>query len=558
MPEPIYPPGTIRYLTNIGKDGKIYRLKQKYYQVRLEVPWKTPEHYWAYQTDYYYNLVTGLYGSSDYLSEKIFTYPGIIDYFPDKSIDIEKTGFYNFVKKPKLSGNFYKFSDGYYQIIDYNPYPRSNVSTNTFFEQDYQSEPPDDPPPDGTPYRYVNEWSKAGGFKWVVGWANYHSKENTDLDTTPPGALDHDWTLDEVKSKQEDIQFWSDNYLLPPIFGLTNCVYFPSNLGDTKSEDFSSARNPIIKSYPLSNGTIYNNDYDLDFIMTSEFINIKGKKNDIITFNSYFPDFGLNECRFPVIQDFMSFIGDEGETKPPNPFPDACDGIDLKLPKQYKINQIVSLRFIEPEAAENLNLIKEQKFNKYNMIGIITAITTPYKPDLRGSITVKLLKDYGLNEKTYFNARVCIIGNQSNNFIQNKTFCIQRYYKKDLGIGPRLGGSLIPTKSNQTSGEYKDSGKNYMYISLLKDEEKINKPYENISYFGEFATNHDVFGSLEKEIKLEFSYDFSKTDLPGKFVDGIESTELPYSKKFIINYQSYLIKNLDEHSYEYYLSLIHI
>jgi hypothetical protein len=194
------------------------------------------------------------------------------------------------------------------------------------------------------------------------------------------------------------------------------------------------------------------------------------------------------------------------------------------------------------------------------MSGIITSLSLADKPELgakeiKSLIVIKLLKDYGLNKDTYFNARVVIDTTQSNNFIQNKTYCINRYYKKNLGIGPRLGGSLMQCNSNKVEGPPIESNKTFMFISVLKDEEKLNKPYENVNYSGLFANHQDVYGTIQDLVT--FNHEFSKSDLPGQFKDLGEfgGYRLPYSKKYIEGYYSYLIKNLDEHDYEYYQKL---
>jgi hypothetical protein len=293
--------------------------------------------------------------------------------------------------------------------------------------------------------------------------------------------------------------------------------------------------------------------------MTEEFINIKGNKNDTFVFNTFLPQFGINSCRFPIIQDYMSFQGDFGEITPIDPFPNACEGIDLKLPDQYKVNQIVGLRFIEPEAAGNFDLIKEQKFNKYIMSGIITNINIPETTETKGQITIKLLQDYGLNKDSYFNARVVIMTNQSNNFIQNKSYSIQRYYKKDLGIGPRLGGSFIQTLSNKTTGTYNDATERdntYLFTSVLKDEERLNKPYKNIKFKGDISNHVDFYGT-QQEVK-SINHEFTELDFGGQFTklgDWGYFYNSPLSKKFIPEFRTYLIKNLDEHSYDYYQEL---
>jgi len=551
-------PGDIKYIEK-KINGKTIFEKQKYYKVQLDSgPFD------ANKPSY----IASVYGikdvtARDYYDEVKKLSFNVLSILPDTNIDLSNINKIN---------SYVKINSKYaeYKFIDY----KTNIDTirdETYYDIFYLIGEVLDTMLEGQQYNFIYEKSATTGVFEIEGWASYNKKEK-DESAIPPSALDKDWTIDEVIDKQQDLQYWADNNLLPPIFGPTNCVYFPSNLGNTKPDDLgvNEGRNPIIKKYPVLEGYLElprNNTYkyyEMKYPITDKFIQIKGKKDDVFSFNCIFPNINDKSCRFSVIQDDQIVFGDyingagvltPGSITAKDPFPNACDDKNMEKVDIYKVNQFVELRFIEQTEAENPTLFKEQKFNKYIMQGLITSVNINYNQYGKSQISVKLIQDYGLNEENYYNAKIVITGTSHSNFVQNETFSIQRYYKKDLGIGPRLGGSIMQTDCNNSSGNYLSSNNLFIYTSVLKDLESLNKPYLNISYSGDFGVHVDVFNLTQETLNL--SYDFSDADLSGQFkkVGNIINGVSEQLSKQYLPYNSYLIKNLDEHDYEYYQQL---
>jgi len=545
-------PGDIQYIEYIDNEGKKRRKKQKFYQVLIN--------YGSYR-DTNPNIVTyvkGVVGEfEEFYTQSNKADPEFLSILPDKNIDLRGIlNIYNYVNL--ITNVYYEYAFQNFEVL-IDTLSESHSVDNAFIIAEIK-----DNLDDGQFYEFPFYFVYTAGVYKIEGWANFSKQKQEDIEFAP-AALDSDYLLQDVDEKQIDLQYWADNNLLPPIFGFTNCVYFPSNLGDTKSDDIDTEKNPIIKSYPvqglINNSTNYE-FYKLDYPVTDTFAKIEGKKDDIITFNCLIPGINDKTCRFDLesdgqeyIKDYIDAIGDKRSTiiQAPDPLPGSCDGKDLSRVLLYKLNQIVELRFIEKIAAEDIELIKEQKFNQYKMIGKIVSLNLANDNITKSQISVQLIVDYKLKESEYFNAKTILIGTRTNNFVQNQTYCIQRYYKKDLGIGPRLGGSIIRTGSNLTNGEFNPNG-NYIYTGVLKDDERLNIPY-NILFNADFAVNQDVFNLTETITNI--NHQFSKSDLPGQFTSISENLGLasPLRKQFIDKYRCYLIKNLDEHSYEYYQNL---
>ena len=435
---------------------------------------------------------------------------------------------------------------------------------NWFSEYTYENEDVGDYIDSLNPGTFFQIWTESSrylGYFVMGGWANYQTEENTPQNNTsqPPIALDKDWTLDEAKNKVKEMQDWADTNYLPPIFGLTNCVYFASNLGDTKPDDLGSIQNPIIKGYPATGSTIQYTDktvetlnmYGMNYPMSSDFQLIKGKKDDVIAITSLFPYFNNIYDRFEIESDNTAAESNDDFEDNRQTFRKQS-----KKVKEYFLNQVVYLRFIPPDKAADETLQGNAKFNDYIVSAIITSVSLP-KTDTgleKGSITVKILTDLNLSVKDYFNARVVLLGNEDcNNYVQNETYSIKRYYKKDLGIGPRLGGSIMFTGSNSEEGEYdfRQLNGSYYFSSVLKDEERLNKPYKDVtveSRFNNITINHtftkDDFTGVFNETGLDFNPD----------AGIIYPIEIP-EKQYINLYPNYLIKNIDKRDYESYQNL---
>jgi hypothetical protein len=568
VPHPLYLeaiPGTIRYVTAGAGDKKI-TIKQKYYAIKIDLG--------VTQTPYVYGgfLQPGRpvksYGVKIFAPDYDFYQRpdnkydiSVITSFPDSYIDLSSILFLNqFIKFIPNKSLDYKFttvpvSDYYYFLNEYLPQDGES-SWSDYIET----------LPDGTQLDLFDYGEYYGGQLYYAGWATYSPVNDKQESTLPPSALDKDWTLQEALEKVKDMQFWADNNLLPPIFGPTNSVYFPSNLGNTKSTDSPTARNPIIKSYP-DNGlfNITNNanaKIDDIYTHTSDFSQITGVKDESYTFICNIPYFYTLD-RFTIKEDtpFDTETNGDQLMQPGNGYPPGYVAPKvIYKPLQYKVNQLVKLRFIESDSYADEGLIQEQKFNNYIFTGIITKVDLPKEneKDAKAILVIKLIKDYGLLKDNYFNAKVYLVDSQRNNFVQNETYCIQRYYKKDLGIGPRLGGSIMLSNTNNFDNPV-DSyyyAPTYKFTTVLKDEEKLNKPYKNISFSGSYLYRSE---SVPFGENYDLTHDFTKSDLPGQFeylFDGPGGLDEKNTKQYITEIysysKSYLIKNLDEHDYEYY------
>lgn len=546
MPAGNYPAGTIRYVNYTGADEKTYTKKQKYYWLKLSI---TNDGTWSgFASIYKETWVTGSARNPPYTYyTKDYSNKFKLDYLPDASIKLTDTSFLAYVKENTFYADYYTFVE-----ID--------KIVNNLYDNSYQNEGIQeaiDELPEGQQFNGNVEVEFAVGEKYVFGWAELTKKSDAELTESPPSALDKDWTLEEVEEKIKDLQLWSDNNLLPPIFGPTNCVYFPSDLGNTEP-DKPGDQNPVIKSYPIRgfisqlSGQNYE-FYGMDYPISNSFQQIKCQKDETFTINCNFPFITTRE-RFDLIQDNYTFESDEG------PAGSAPSNKTYFTPQSFKQNQIVEIRFIEQQDAEDTKLIRQQKFNQYKMQAIITQVNLPTEKSettenifKKYSITFKFLNDLGLTEEQYFNAKVVLTGQPVTNYEQNETYCIKRYYKKDLGVGPRLGGSVMLSNNNATDGEYKFNGL-YTFSTVLKDDERLNKPYENTSLIGNYRLL--VEGSGVTHYVLSRS--FTKDDLGGKFesLSGDYGQLVQYEdKQYLENYPSYLIKNLDEHDYEYYQNL---
>ena len=581
-------PGDIRYIEKTGADGKKILVKQKYYKVIQN--FGSSEYlrsYWFSLTgtvvDYtYYGGDEPIldYRLDDQILNAFFNvidFKKYIEYYPDDKINLYGTSIITELNFNSYKGNIpqiplqskrqliqpcYTFVQGNTNIQGaggagfYTP-------LNRYYDVTGSGTP-------GSPYT-IQGYNSIIGYNITQGWAEQSGKPNqnkTDANPTAPEALDKDWTPEEVIEKQKDLQIWVDNNLLPPIFGPTNSVYFPSNLGDTNSftgED----RNPIITGYPIPAGQLaedkLSEQYDLVYPISKDYLLITGKKDEVYSINCVLPITKKQSCRFEVFQDNVESIQNEsvGDSLPYTEYrstlPDGCELVDKTFKPGFKVNQIVSLRFIEQQDAEDTSLLNEQKFNQYTMIGIITQVNIHESAPnsfIASNITIKLLNDNGLTKDKYFNAKVVVLTQAPSNYIQNKTYCIKRYYKKDLGIGPRLGGSIMIASNNETEGDNTNNGI-YKYTGVLKDEEKLNKPYLNVNFNSIFTLYTDNWS--DSEDKLVFTHSFSQSDLSGKFefISGNKSAGLDtcLSKQFIPKFNSYLIKNLDEHDYEFYVKM---
>jgi len=538
-----YPAGTIRYVNYTGQDGKTYTKKQKYYWLKLSIASDGTYGIYSIYKEYWATGVGGYpYDHYDYIKD--FSNKFKLDYLPDSSIKLQTTGFLNYVKENTFEGD-------YYNLVEIDKQSSSLFDDYGGIDSvnDYIEQIPNDQQYD---FKYRSDF--ALGESFVFGWAELNKK--TDLEQTDaPGALDNDWTLEQAEEKIKDLQLWSDNNLLPPIFGPTNCVYFPSNLGNTKS-DKPQDTNPIIKAHPfrgsirIQSGNTYEY-YGMDYPVSSEFQQIKCQKDETFTINCNFPSVDTGS-RFDVIQDTYELSSSNQNLNPST--------LILKpylTFQSFKVNQIIEIRFIQPDAI-GTGVTKELLFNKYKMKAIITKSDVPTDTiedneawTKKYSITFKFINDLGLNKDEYFNAKVIATGLPVKNYVQNETYCIQRYYNKILGLGPRLGGSVII--ASQSSFDSEPTKENlYTLFTVLKDEEKLNKPYENIS----ISMNYNLYPAFTSLVSnYDLIYKFSKQDLPGKFIQIAGNLSDKEDKQYIDNYRSYLIKNLDEHTYEEYRNL---
>ena len=563
MPHPLMleaNPGDIRYISS-GEGENKKTIKQKYYVVKIDLgelqgPYVSGGVYQsgrpvienrikinAPEYEFYYKPINKFNNS-------------VISILPDRYLDLSNVaGLINFINLLPNKSLVYKFtsypkSDNYNFNVEFLP-------DRPFFSwSDYV-----DGLEDGTIADALNQGIYYYGQLYYADWASYSSVNDKQESTLPPGPLDKDWTLEEAIEKVQDLQFWADNNLLPPIFGPTNCVYFPSDLGDTKPTDTETARNPVIKSYP-DNGLFYLNNQttgtiDELYTHTVDFLNITGGKDETYEFICNIPQH-VTFNRFSLIED--TFEGPPDNAVGYKPYPDYQPQKYKTKQLYYKPNQLVKLRFVTPESYADGNLIQEQKFNQYVFTGIIVSADLPEEKEsigypssvgIKSKLTIRLIQDYGLTKDKYFNAKVYLVDSQRNNFVQNETYSIKRYYKKDLGIGPRLGGSVMTTYTSDFDSEYYGGyyAPLYKFTSVLKDEEKLNKPCENVEYSGIFTKFSETESSF-----FELSHSFSKSDLGTQleFLSNGPAGFSPEIKKQYIEQYSYLIKNLDEHDYEYY------
>jgi len=541
-----YPAGTIRYVNYTGEDGKTYTKKQQYYWLKLSI---SNDKTWNNFTSIYKETwVTGVGGYPHppyYTYIKDFSDKFRVDCSPDSLVKFEETGFLSYIKDNTFEGDYYTFVE-IDKVVD-------NLYNNSYEDEglsDYIDELPN-----GVQFNARESVDFAVGEKYVFGWTELTKKNTINENSDAPGALDKDWTLEEAEEKIKDLQLWADNNLLPPIFGPTNCVYFPSNLGNTKP-DKPNDINPIIKSYPFKGsiaitGNVYEY-YGMDYPVSNIFQQIKCQKDEQFTINCGFP-FIYTKERFDLIQDdylYESTFDDSPGGSPPQ-------NKTYVTFQEFKVNQIVEIRFIQPDAIGK-GLHRELLFNKYKMQAIITNCDVPTETTentkawtKKYSISFKFLNDLGLTKDEYFNAKVVVTDLPVRNYVQNETYCIKRYYNKILGLGPRLGGSVIITNQSSFDSDGIPQQNNILFTAL-KDEEKLNKPYENVS----ISMNYNILSYPYSLSNYDLTHIFSKNDLSGQFVSIDESRLLDKeNKQYIEIYRSYLIKNLDERTYEQYRNL---
>ena len=550
-----YPPGTIRYIDYIGQDGKTYTKKQKYYWLKLNIP---NDGTWSgFASVYKEGWITGIggYPHPPYFEYyKDFSNKFTVYYLPDASIKLKDTTFGLYVKENTFKADYYELKD---DIIYYN-----NLYSGEYIAEDLGDAI--DSVPDGQQFNFKYIWEYAVGESYCFGWAELIKKSDSEeTESSAPSALDNDWTLEQVEEKIKDLQLWSDNNLLPPIFGPTNCVYFPSDLGSTKP-DKPQDTNPIIKSHPFKgsigiqntdiyviNGINYNKYYDMDYPISFDFQQIKCQKDEEFTINCKFPFIYTYE-RFDVIQDTYLYESTDDDSPGGSPPPNKT----YLTFESFKVNQIVEIRFIQPDAlgAGNTNSLL---FNKYKMQAIITKSDVPTDTvenasqwTKKYSISFKFINDLGLKPDEYFSAKVVVTGFPVRNYVQNETYCIKRYYNKILGLGPRLGGSVIITNQSSFDSEPIHQTNNILFTAL-KDEEKLNKPYEDVS----ISMNYFNINYPYSLANYDLTHEFSEQDLPGQFIPLGGYLIDKEDKKYIERYRSYLIKNLDEHTYEEYRNL---
>jgi len=539
-------PGEIRYTKITGANGKITLKKEKYYYWVLSFGNLTYDTYLSYDSGYA--------GNENSYQTNILYYPGLTEqiyqFSPDRNADFSKINSHFF--KKLINSKWVINLDSITILEDYTV-EKDYIQENDFGDFIDGLAP-------GTYFTWFNRSTTMKGYAVYDAWASYKEKEETEPKSAPPNALDKDWTLEEVKEKQDEIQQWVDNNLYPPIFGPTNCVYFPSNLGNLEP-DKPGEQNPVIKSYPakgsifIQSGDTYEY-YGMSYPVSSNFQIIKCQKDEQFTINCNFP-FIITSERFEIIQDnYLDETTDDSVIAvPPR-------NKSYYSPELFKVNQIINIRFIEPEAAADSKLTRELKFNQYSMQAIILSIDLPDEKSetsdvfiKKYSITFKFINDLGLTKDKYFNAKLVITGELVSNYVQNETFSIQRYYKKELGSGPRLGGSVMLSNSNLTEGDFKHNGL-YLFTTVLKDEEKLNKPYLGIGLTGSYITFSS--GSFSGISNYDLTHQFSEDDLKGKFKTiGNQDTQIIQyeDKQYLSDYTSYVIKNLDEHTYEYYQNL---
>lgn len=526
-------PGTIRYTEIIGKNGKKTLKKEKYYYWQLSFGNLTYAKYNEYRTGYA--------GNPDSYQDHTDWYPSlnelIYQILPDRDVDFSKVNSHLF-KKPiginwSIQPNDITTLEDY--IVEDDPFIQENdfeeyISTlqiGTYFIWSIESQP-------------------IKGYGIYDCWAQYKHKDEKQPDTQAPGALDFDYKPEDVIAKQDDIQLWSNQYLLPPIFGLTNCVYFPSNLDGYKEDTDKPELNQwgIISQYPIAGLKI----------ITDSIYQITGKKDQVYTIETTF-NFFTKTNKFPRKIDDITQEDIDNSYNPNKPTEPEKD-----KPK----TEYIPDSFYKKDVCFNAKIYYKEGEKSYDsgyaINCIIIEVNIPKTYDVKGSITFKSLTELNLSKDDYFIGGFEIIPTY-NNFVQNETYNIKPYYRKDLGLGPRLGGSIMGAVTNDTSGEIKNYpiGQKFYYVSILKDNPKVNIPYKDgISFSGDFCKYN-----LSTE-EYNITHTFQKNDEPGVFKNlnypGVDQDYFPgvnnllYSK-YYFGYQTYLIKNLDEHDYEYYDNL---
>jgi hypothetical protein len=518
-------PGTIRYIDQgVGKRPKA----EKYYALKVSYP-KNP--YDGPPPDYGYKYLTDFNFYNQFIPDII------VQFLPDSSVNIDKLGI--------VSPRSFQGKTGFHWTLDNQT---AKILETTYNDDKY--------------YLYSGEEEGAEiyymfGYKIYAGWAYYKKtdKEEKIPDETAPGALDNDWTLEQVKDKQEEINQWVNANLLPPIFGQSNCVYFPSNLDGYKLENYEKNPWGIISQYPVSGLRIQSE---------SEYL-ITGIKDSVYTISTLIPFYtvGDGNDRFPMRIDEDGLFSNEGDDYDP----DAEVPVIPDKPKKkeipdsfYKQGVCFNAKFFNKDSKGNYTVD-----SGYSVNCIITQVSIPDNPEVKGNVTFKFLTDLNLTEDQYFSAAIVVNSQKYTNYVQNETYSIKPYYDKSLGVGPRLGGSIMGAMSNDTSGQNPDfSGRTdttiYYYVSVLKDNPKVNIPYKDgITFEGYFAKYY-----LSDE-KYNLTHTFQASDARGQFIKldypGVENyfnqpaiNDL-LTAQYYPDFKTYLIKNLDEHNYDYYQNL---
>jgi len=516
-------PGTIRYIDQgVGKP----LLKQKYYA--LKVSYGDYGYFGDYPYVYFVNTIKYLV---DFKSYDQYVPDTIVQFLPDSAVNIDDLE----IVSPRVLNN----------RTSINWFFTGPEIESTYYEQCFWT---DDSESDEICYR-------AGNITFA-GWASYKKdeKEEKIQDAAPPTAIDSDYTLKNVEDKQEEITQWVNNNLLPPIFGQSNCVYFPSNLDGYKLENYEKNPWGIISQYPVNGLSIQSE---------SEYL-ITGIKDSVYTISCLIPFYivGDETDRFPMRIDDDTLYIKEDE----NYYSDAEVPVAPDKPKKkqipdtfYKIGVCFNARFLNKDAKGYYTLD-----SGYSVNCIITGVSIPDNPEVKGNVTFKFLTDLNLTKDQYFSAAIVFNSQKYTNYVQNKTFSIKPYYDKSLGVGPRLGGSIMGAMSNDTSGNKNVDtpvGIRYYYVSVLKDNPKVNIPYKNgITFEGYFSKQ---FVSLNDEYNLTHTFQasdesgqFKKLEYPGveQYYNRPAINDL-LTAQYYPDYKTYLIKNLDEHDYEYYENL---
>ena len=216
------PAGTIRYIDQgVGKRP----IKEKYYVLRVD--YGEYGYFGNYPNIYFVDTIKWLVDNEVYHQ---FIPDSIVQFLPDSAVNIDGLGI---VSPRVLSGrtSIKWFFSG--EEIE-----------SSYYEQCFFTGEPEE----GEQICY-----RAGKITYA-GWASYdnqNEKEEKDEESSVPRALDKDYTEQDVTEKQQDIQIWSNDKLLPPIFGLKNCVYFPSDLASYTISNAEKDPWGIISQYPV-------------------------------------------------------------------------------------------------------------------------------------------------------------------------------------------------------------------------------------------------------------------------------------------------------------------